>query len=388
MAKIYCPPNILLYEKGIYNMDNNKYDSHRPRKRVSRKTLRRRQLTALFILGFLVLLFVILIANACAKNSKKDNDNKKTTTTTTTANVTTLTDPAITTTSVTTTMAEPVNKSDFKLDKYSVYLEVGETDTPMVQGYPDGSTEADERWSSGDSSIATVDDYGHITGVKSGICYVTLRSAADPKQEVMIKVTVRGEDTQNGSSTPQSNTEAPAPPVLDTEGLTYMKGILVVNKTYGLPADFSPDLDETCYAQFKKLTDAAAKEDLNIWLSSGYRSYSDQETIYNNYVKEDGVELTDTYSARPGHSEHQTGLAIDVNSVDDSFAYTPEGEWLAQHAHEYGFIIRYPQGKEDITGFQYEPWHIRYVGSDLANKLYKSGQCLEEYLKITSEYKE
>ena len=370
-------------------MDNNKYDSHRPRRRVSRKTLRRRQLTALFILGFLVMLFVILIANACTKTSKNDKSDKKTTTTTQLTTVTTLTDPAITTTSVTTTMAEPVNKSDFKLDKYSVYLEVGETDTPMVQEYPDGSTESDERWSSGDKTIATVDDYGHITGVKPGICYITLRSAADPNQEVMIKVTVRGEDTQNESSTPQSNTtEAPAPPVLDTEGLTYMKGILVVNKSYGLPADFAPDLDETCYAQFKKLTDDAAKEGLNIWLSSGYRSYSDQETIYNNYVKEDGVELTDTYSARPGFSEHQTGLAIDVNTVDDSFAYTPEASWLAQHAHEYGFIIRYPQGKEDITGFQYEPWHIRYVGSDVANKLYKSGQCLEEYLKITSEYKD
>ena len=371
-------------------MDNNNYESHRPRKRVSRKTLRRRQMTALFIIAFIVLLFVILIANACTKDSKKDNDSKKAATTTNITSVTTLTDPAITTTSTTTTtMTEPVNKSDFKLDKQSVYLEVGETDTPMVQAYPDGTSEADERWSSGDTSIATVDDYGHITGVKPGICYVTLRSAADPKQEVMIKVTVRGDDTtENGTLKPQSNTEAPAPPVYEAEGLTYIKGILVVNKTYDVPADFAPDLDETCYAQFQKLVNAAAKEGLNIWISSGYRSYSDQETIYANYVKEDGEELADTYSARPGHSEHQTGLAIDVNTVDDAFGSTPEAAWLAEHAHEYGFIIRYQQGKEDITGFKYEPWHIRYVGSDVANKLYKSGQCLEEYLKIKSEYKD
>lgn len=371
-------------------MDNNNYDSHRPRKRVSRKTLRRRQLTALFIISLIVLLFVILIANACSKDSKNSKSDKKAATTTTITNVTTLTDPAITTTSTTTTtLADPVNKSDFKLDKYSVYLEVGETDTPMVQSYPDGTSEADERWSSGDKSIATVDDYGHITGVKPGICYVTLRSAADSTQEVMIKVTVRGEDTQNGSSTPQSNTaEAPAPPVYDTEGLTYIGGVLVANKSYSLPASFDPGLEPVCYEQFQKLTNAASKEDLNIWLGSGYRSYHDQEIIYNNYVNEDGKEMADTYSARPGFSEHQTGLVIDVNTIDDAFGATPEAAWLADHAHEYGFIIRYPQGKEAYTGYKYEPWHIRYVGSDLANKLYKSGQCLEEYLKIKSEYKE
>ena len=72
--------------------------------------------------------------------------------------------------------------------------------------------------------------------------------------------------------------------------------------------------------------------------------------------------------------------------MDDAFGYTPEATWLAQHAHEYGFIIRYPMGKESITGYQYEPWHIRYVGSKLATKLYKSGQCLEEYLGVDSEY--
>ncbi len=92
------------------------------------------------------------------------------------------------------------------------------------------------------------------------------------------------------------------------------------------------------------------------------------------------------FSARAGHSEHQTGLTIDCNDASDSFVGTPEAEWLAEHASEYGFIIRYPKGKEDITGYKYEPWHIRYVGKDLAQELDSSGLTLEEYFGIISEY--
>jgi D-alanyl-D-alanine carboxypeptidase len=96
----------------------------------------------------------------------------------------------------------------------------------------------------------------------------------------------------------------------------------------------------------------------------------------------------DTYSARPGHSEHQTGLCFDLNSIDDSFAYTNEGKWVNNNAHLYGFIIRYPKGKESITGYQYESWHLRYVGKDLANKLYNDGNWLtmEEYYGLSSKY--
>lgn len=372
-------------------MDNNRYESHRPRKRVSRKTLRNRRLAALAVIAFLVLLLVLLAAHACSEDGKKKSGGKNSTPTTTITTPTTTTDPAITTTAVTTTatLTDPVNKSDFKLDRQTIILEVGETDMPRVTGYPDGMGEADERWSSGDATIATVDNIGNITGIKPGVCYVTLRSASDPTQEVMIKVTVRGDGSTEATSnaTPQSNTaEAPEPPVYDTEGLTYMEGVLIANKSYSLPATFEPGLEPICYQQFQALSGAASKEGLSIYLNSGFRSYHDQEIIYENYVKEDGKDKADTYSARPGFSEHQTGLVIDVNTVDDAFGSTREAAWLAEHAHEYGFIIRYPQGKESITGYQYEPWHIRYVGSKLANKLYKSGQCLEEYFNIKSEY--
>lgn len=373
-------------------MDNNRYSSNRPRKKVSRRTYRNRRLAALAIIALLLLILVVLIANACTddKDNKKPSDSKTVSTLTT---PTTTTDAAITTT-VTTTAAStvPKNESDFKLDRQTISVMVGETDMPRVLEYPEGTVEADERWTSSDKDIATVDSYGHITGVSPGICYVILKSAADLKQEVMIKVTVRGEASDDDTTTPQSSrTEAPAPPVYDTEGLTYIDGILLVNKEYSVPATFEPKLEQICYDQFNKLSTDAAKEGLSIYISSGYRSYKDQETIYNNYIEEEkkkgnseaeAKKIVDTYSARPGYSEHQSGLCIDVNSVDDSFGYTDEAAWLAEHAHEYGFIIRYPLGKESVTGYQYEPWHIRYVGSKVADKIYKKGQCLEEYLGI------
>ena len=364
-------------------MDDNRYSSNRPRRRVSRRTYRNRRLVALAIIAFLVLLFVVLIANACKKKSdtKTGSKSKNDTTITTT---TTTTDPSVTTTAVTTTaLTVPENKSDFKLDKQAVYISVGEKDMPRVLEYPDGTYEADERWSSSDPSIATVDSYGHITGVSPGVCSVTLKSAADPSQEVQIKVTVRGDSTDNNSTSPQSNrAEAPTPSVDDTEGLTYVNGILIVNKEYGLPATYAPKMNELCYQQFSQLSSAAAKEGLKIYLGSGYIAYKDQEKIYNGDVEKYGESLADTFSARPGHAESQTGLSIDCNTADSAFGYTAEAAWLAQHAHEYGFIIRYPLGKDNITGYQYQPWHIRYVGSTVAERIYKSGVCLEEYLGV------
>lgn len=131
----------------------------------------------------------------------------------------------------------------------------------------------------------------------------------------------------------------------------------------------------------------AAAEDDNIQLAgvSAYRSHSTQKTLFERYVKRDGLEKARTYSAFPGTSEHETGLAIDVSGSDgkcaaaDCFADTKEAQWLAEHAHEHGFIIRYLKGKEEITGYQYEPWHLRYVGEDLAADLAESGESLEEY---------
>lgn len=178
--------------------------------------------------------------------------------------------------------------------------------------------------------------------------------------------------------------------VIETiDGLTYVNGILIANKTYLLPADYAPGriLPEAQTA-FDTMRAAAKEEGLTLKIVSGYRSYQKQDKVYHNYAARDGAALADRYSARAGSSEHQTGYAMDINSVRQSFAETKEGQWLAAHCAEYGFILRYPKDKEAETGFMYEPWHIRYLGVELAQKITESGLCLEEYLGITSVYAE
>ncbi|MBQ7638287.1 MAG: M15 family metallopeptidase [Clostridia bacterium] len=175
--------------------------------------------------------------------------------------------------------------------------------------------------------------------------------------------------------------------IVNEDGLTYINGVLVVNKTYSVPSSYGPgDLTDECREAFNTLVSAAAEDGLNIFVVSGYRSYSTQEGLYQRYCSRDGQERADTYSARPGHSEHQTGLAIDVNSVSYSFADTAEGQWIAANSYKYGFIVRYGRDKESVTGYAYEPWHIRYVGVAMAQAIYDSGLSLEEYLGISSIY--
>ena len=171
-------------------------------------------------------------------------------------------------------------------------------------------------------------------------------------------------------------------------GVSYIDDILIVNKTYSLPSSFGGELTSEVMNAFNLMNVDAKALGLNLWIQSGYRSYSRQESIYNSYVLNDGQLNADTYSARPGHSEHQTGLAFDLNSIDDSFTYTNEGIWVNNNCYRYGFIIRYPKGKDHITGYMHESWHLRYVGTELASKLYNNGDwiTLEEYYGITSSY--
>ena len=186
----------------------------------------------------------------------------------------------------------------------------------------------------------------------------------------------------------------------------YIDDIMMVNKTYGLPESYIPvDTKESCigktstcnkcinktaYEAFNKMRADASSIGLNIYIASGYRPYVGQESIYNRYVKRDGKEAADTYSARPGYSEHQTSYSFDLNSITDSFIKTKEGLWVNDNAYLYGFIIRFPKGKDSITGYKYEPWHLRYVGYDLAKKLYNNGDwiSLEEYFGVDSKYQD
>lgn len=137
---------------------------------------------------------------------------------------------------------------------------------------------------------------------------------------------------------------------------------------------------------FHKLVEAAAEEGLKIVMTTAYRSYGFQKTLWNNYVANEGEAAASRFSARPGQSEHQSGLAVDVSSpsvdyaLTDRFGKTKEGIWIAENAHNFGFIIRFPEGKEDVTGYLYEPWHIRYVGEPIAVEIYTKSLTLEEYL--------
>ena len=250
-------------------------------------------------------------------------------------------------------------------------LEEGKSSMPIVTMYPETAPDKSEIWTSSDEKVATVNGMGNITAVSEGICTVKVQSAVCPEVYAEVKVTVTA-----------------APAAQSVTGLTYIDGILVVNKTYALPSDYNPGVDPDAQAAFDKMQAAAAKEGLNIYISSGFRSYDYQSGLYDRYVQRSGKAEADRYSARPGHSEHQTGLAFDLNSIDMTFADTDECAWVNKHCAEYGFIIRYPQGSESITGYMYEPWHLRYLGTENAKKVYDSGLTLEEYLGIDSKYAE
>lgn len=177
------------------------------------------------------------------------------------------------------------------------------------------------------------------------------------------------------------------------DGVASVDGIIIANKTFSLPSDFIPNsggVELEVMDAFEEMQRAARADNLDIFIKSGYRSYDTQEETYNWYIENDegGVLSVDTYSARPGHSEHQTGLAIDINKAGDAFTNTVEAKWLNEHASEYGFILRYPEGKTDITGYKYESWHYRYVGEELAKVLYNDGDwiTLEEYFGLNSNY--
>ena len=165
------------------------------------------------------------------------------------------------------------------------------------------------------------------------------------------------------------------------------EGLVDINEPTGIKIDttYVNRLDSEVYKSFKEMQKDALKEGYEIFVDSSYRSYDYQEKVYNSYVAERGLEYATQYVALPGSSEHQTGLAFDViyrrngEMLDDQFDTDPEMIWLHENAYKYGFILRYPKEKEDITGFNYEPWHFRYVGKDLAFKMKERDITLEEY---------
>ena len=227
-------------------------------------------------------------------------------------------------------------------------------------------------------------------------------SGNEAKEEFTLTVNEKTVQKQPESS----NSITPAPTVQDgmfttskgfsgvtKNGITYIDGLIIANKTYSLPSTYAPGMNADVTAHANEMFAAAKEAGYNMWNQSGFRSYETQKRLYTNYVNRSGKAAADTYSARPGHSEHQTGMAFDVCAtgkpcINSNFDSTEEAAWLSANAYKYGFILRYPSGKSGVTGYKYESWHFRYVGVELATKLYNDGNwiTLEEYFGITSEY--
>lgn len=169
------------------------------------------------------------------------------------------------------------------------------------------------------------------------------------------------------------------PEPVTKDGVTTVGGVIIVNREFSLPEDYGSGLDSDTYNAY-----LAMKKDsgYNMSIVSGFRSYEKQKKTFEYWANIDGWEKADTYSAQPGHSEHQTGLAIDITSLSQSFGDTAQGKWIAEHCWEYGFVLRYPEGSEDITGYIYEPWHVRYLGKSTAKLVHDSGLTLEEFLGV------
>lgn len=170
-----------------------------------------------------------------------------------------------------------------------------------------------------------------------------------------------------------------APDPVEQDGVTTIGGVIIVNREFDLPENYGSGLDSATYNAYLKMRKASGYD---MQIVSGFRSYEKQKTTFAYWESIDGFERADRYSAQPGHSEHQTGLAMDISSLKQSYGNTPEGKWLAEHCWEYGFLLRYPKNSESITGYIYEPWHVRYLGKSTAKLVHDSGLTLEEFLGV------
>lgn len=233
--------------------------------------------------------------------------------------------------------------------------------------------------------------------------------AAEPGETNSSATTSKTSDPESSSSQADSASTESSPTEQNFDRTAHslddpMSIWVVSNKLRALqPADFAPTdlvmpagvenefeqpLRAPAASAVESLASAAQADGIDVRIISAYRDYATQTTLYDSYVARDGQQAADTYSARPGHSEHQTGLVVDFDDHGDCylaacFGETPAGTWLAAHASEYGFIVRYPDGKQAVTGFMPEPWHFRFVGVDLAERMRADNvTTLEEFFDL------
>lgn len=225
----------------------------------------------------------------------------------------------------------------------------------------------------------------------------TAEPANNAEEVVKPEETLLPED--DGEPVPELPEEEPAEEIIDAtrypEGIelpaepTVINDILLANKQHPLPSTYAPGESPEARTAFEAMKKEAAAAGIDLAAFSTYRDFGRQKVLYDGYVAKDGQEAADRYSARPGFSEHQTGLAFDIGEVGQevhwaasSFGDTPGGKWLAENAHRFGFILRYPEGKEQLTGYMHESWHFRFVGTEVAKIIFEQKMTLEEYLGV------
>ena len=215
-----------------------------------------------------------------------------------------------------------------------------------------------------------------------------------PKKEETKKTTTSGynpngtDASLNGTKTSKGYT------ITVKNGITYIDGIMIANKTYSLPKSYAPGgLTSATKAAMNEMIAAAKKDGVSLYVASGFRSWTTQNNLWQKRAKNYGKAFADSGTARGGYSEHQTGLAADIcgsgsGCISPEYHNSKGAKWMTANAYKYGLVLRYPKGKENLTGYKYESWHFRYVGKDLAKKLYNNGNwiTLEEYFGITSKY--
>ncbi len=222
-------------------------------------------------------------------------------------------------------------------------------------------------WST-DSPCGSISPDGVFTAVSAGICTVTASCEPD-----------------GISSSLRVHCVCPGDGI---DFIPMVNNIPISNKTYPLPSDYAPRAIPEAKAAAERMIAAAEEDGLTLTPMSFFRSFDYQKDVYELWRTQYGDEQTDLVSARPGFSEHQLGLALDFNLLLYGFADTKEGKWLKAHCSEYGFILRYPSFEaQEYTGYSFEPWHVRYMGEELAARVTETGKSLEELLGIDSRYR-
>ena len=309
-----------------------------------------------------------------------------------------------------------VKDNNNKEEEYTISINVVDKEEPVITFKEELTTEEGTKIDLLNGVSATDNSQEEITVEVEGdydfnkegeykLYYVAKDSSGNTKkEEFTLKVNKKKEVQPNNAS--EFTTSKGFKGVVKN-GITYIDGVMVVNKTYSVPKNIYPVdaikcvdgnrndqiLNKTTCTAAQEMIEAAKKDGVTLYIASGFRSYATQNSLWTGRKNSNGIAFADSGTARPGYSEHHTGLGFDMcgsgnGCITSEYANTTGAKWMNANAYKFGLILRYPNGKTDETGYKYESWHFRYVGKELAEKLYNNGDwiTLENYFGITSKY--